>query len=57
MITNRSNILLELKPSADTDSDNWSGILSYANTQINIFEKAIMIIIFALVKTELFNAL
>jgi len=56
MITNRSNILVELKPSADTDFDNWSGILSYAKTQINIFEKAIMIIIFALVKTELFNA-
>ena len=57
IIINNNSILVGCRPRSVIISDNPSGILSYANTQIKIFEKAIMIIIFALVRTELFNAL
>ena len=57
IIINNNSILVGCKPRPVIISDNTSGILSYANTQMKIFEKAIIIIIFALVKTELFNAL
>ena len=56
IIIKRNNIPVGSRPRPLIIFDNPSGTLSYANTHIKIFENAMMIIILALVKTELFNA-
>lgn len=55
--TNRNNILLGWSPSPWIISANLSGTLSNASTHMKIFENAIIIIIFALVREEVFKAL
>ena len=57
IIANSRSMLVGFRPKVDIVSDIWSGILSYANIHINNFEKAMIIIILALVKTESFSAL
>ena len=57
IIANNKSMLAGFRPKVDIVSDIWSGILSYANIHINNFEKAMIIIILALVKTESFSAL